>query len=27
LPLCSTIAFGVGWIALIMSPYVELHAR
>ena len=25
--MCSTIVFGAGWIALIMSPYVELHAR
>lgn len=27
LPMCSTIVFGVGWIALIISPYVDLHAR
>jgi len=27
LPMCSTIVFGVGWIVLIISPYVDLHAR
>jgi hypothetical protein len=25
--ICSTVTFGVGWLALVMSPYVELHAR
>ena len=27
LAMFSTIAFGAGWIALIMSPYVDLHLR
>lgn len=27
LAMASTITFGFGWIALVLSPYVELHAR
>ena len=27
LAMFSTIVFGVGWVVLIMSPYVDLHAR
>ncbi len=27
IPLCSTAFFGATWIALIVSPFVDLHAR
>ena len=27
LPMCSIMVFGIGWIVLIISPYVDLYAR